>query len=261
MEYQNIIFSVKNKIATIKLNRPKEMNSLNLEIIKEMKNAIDKCKNNKTIRVVVITGSEKAFSAGDDIKIMNIAKEKSKDQISSIIEEEGYPSLIKKIMALEKPVIASVNGVCYGAAGELALACDYVIAAKKATFGQLYINLGLIGNTYLLPRYIGIKKAIEFIWSGRIIPSEEALKLGIVDKVVADDLLQDEVQKKAKKLSNGPTIAYGLAKKAVYESMSLNIEDGFKLMTNYQGILMKTKDHKEGVAAFLEKRKPIYKSE
>lgn len=258
MEYQNILFSVEEKIATITLNRPKEMNSLNLEIIEDLKNAIDECDNNKEIRVVVITGNGKVFSAGDDIKIMNMVRGKSEQEVADIIEKEGYPSLIKKIMSLKKPVIASINGICYGAAGELALACDYIIASEKASFGQLYINLGLIGNTYLLPRYVGAKKALDLIWTGKVIQADEALELGMVNKVVAAESLQEEVQKKAKKLSKGPTKAYGLAKKAVYESMSLNLEDGLRLMTDYQGTLMKSNDHKEGVTAFLEKRRAVY---
>jgi enoyl-CoA hydratase/carnithine racemase len=261
MGYQNILFSMEAGIATITLNRPKEMNSLNLEIIEDLNNAMDECANNKDIRVVVVTGNGKVFSAGDDIKIMDMVTGKSEQEVADIIEKEGYPSLIKKIMSLKKPVIASINGICYGAAGELALACDYIIASDKASFGQLYIKLGLIGNTYLLPRYVGVKKALDLIWTGKIIEANEALQLGMVNEVVAAESLQEAVQKKAKKLSKGPTVAYGLAKKAIYESISLNLEEGLKLMTTSQGILMKTKDHKEGVAAFLERRKAVYSGE
>lgn len=258
MEYQYILFNVNQGVATITLNRPKEMNSLNLEIIQELGNAVDECARNKNIRVVVITGSGKVFSAGDDIKIMEMSKGKSEKEIADIIEQKGYPTFIKKIMALEKPVIASVNGICYGAGGEVAMACDYVIASEEASFGQLYINLGLIGNTYLLPRYVGVKKAIELIWTGKIIKAKEAQQLGMINTVVAAESLQDETMKIAKKLSNGPTAAYGLAKKTVYESMTLNLEEGLRLMTASQGVLMKTNDHKEGVTAFLERRKAVY---
>lgn len=258
MEYQYILFNVNQGIATITLNRPKEMNSLNLEIIQELGSAVDECATNKNIRVVVITGSGKVFSAGDDIKIMEMSKGKSEKEIADIIEQKGYPTFIKKIMALEKPVIASVNGICYGAGGEIAMACDYVIASEEASFGQLYINLGLIGNTYLLPRYVGVKKAIELIWTGKIIKAKEAQQLGMINTVVSAESMQDETMKIAKKLANGPTVAYGLAKKTVYESMTLNLEEGLRLMTASQGALMKTNDHKEGVTAFLERRKPVY---
>lgn len=258
MEYQYILFEVNQGIATLTLNRPKEMNSLNFEIIEELGHAIDQCADDRSIRVVTITGYGKIFSAGDDIKIMGMVKGKSEEEIAHTIEQKGYPTLIKKIMALPKPVIASVNGVCYGAGGEIALACDYIVASEKASFGQLYVNLGLIGNTYLLPRYVGIKKALELIWTGKIIDAQEALQLGMVNTVVAEDTLSDETEKIAKKFAKGPTIAYGLAKKAVYEGMNKNLEDGLSLMTNCQGILMKTNDHKEGVTAFLEKRKAVY---
>jgi enoyl-CoA hydratase/carnithine racemase len=259
MEYKNILFNVNQGIATITLNRPNEMNSLNLEMVQELGSAFDKCASDKSIRVVVITGIGKVFSAGDDIKIMNMSEGKSEQEIASIIEEKGYPTLIKKIMTLKKPVIARVNGICFGAGGEIAMACDYIIASEKAKFGQLYINLGLIGNTYLLPRHVGVKKAMELIWTGKIVEAQEALQLGMVNTVIAAELLQEETEKIAKKLSEGPTVAYGLAKKTMYESMTLNLEEGLHLMTVSQGVLMKTNDFNEGVAAFLEKRKAVYK--
>lgn len=258
MDYKYILFDEEQGIATISLNRPKAMNSLNLEIIEEISNAIELCSQEKRIRVVIITGEGKAFSAGDDIKIMELAKEKTKEEIAEIIEKHGYPMVIKKIMALKKPVIAKINGICYGAGGELALACDYIIASKEASFGQLYINLGLIGNTYLLPKHVGVKKALELLWTGEVISADEAMNLGMINKVSTFDKIDDDTKKLALKLSKGPTLAYGLAKESLYEGLHLDLEQGLKLMTKSQGILMKSQDHKEGAAAFMERRKAKY---
>lgn len=261
MDYDNILFEVNNGIGTITINRPKEMNSLNLETIQELSSAVDECEDSADVRVIVLTGSNNVFSAGDDIKIMNMARTKTEIEVSKLINEEGYPSLIRKMMSSVKPIIGSINGICYGAAGELALACDYVLASDKASFGQLYIKLGLIGNTFLLPKHVGIKKAIELIWTGEIIKAEDALNLGMLNKVVKEEELQAQTEKIAGKFAKGPTKAYGLAKKAVYEGFDLNIDSSLTLMTKMQGSLMKSKDHQEGVMAFLEKRKAVYKGE
>lgn len=259
MKYKYILFDVEQGVATISLNRPESMNSLNLEIIEEISDAVDVCSQEQNIRVVILTGIGKVFSAGDDIKIMALSKNKTKEEISEIIEQHGYPIIIKKIMALKKPVIAKVNGICYGAGGELALACDYIIASKEASFGQMYINVGLIGNTYLLPKHVGVKKALELIWTGKVISADEALEIGMINKVSTVDMIDVETKKMAVKLSKGPTLAYGLAKESVYEGMNADLDKGLKLMTKAQGVLMKTNDHKEGVAAFMEKRKAEYK--
>lgn len=258
MSYQLIELKQETGIATITLNRPKEMNSLNLEIIAELCRAIEFCAQDETLRVVVLTGAGKAFSAGDDIKIMAMARAMKPEEIAAAINEKGYPALIRAIRNLPKPVIAAVNGLCYGAAGELALACDYTIASDQASFGQLYINLGLMGNSWLLPRQVGAKKALELIWSGRVIKAAEALELGIADKVVPGEELAGEVGKLAAKLAQGPTLAYGLAKAALYQGLDLDLEEGLSLMTKLQAQLMKSADHQEGVAAFMEKRRPSY---
>lgn len=258
MPYEFITYWTKAGVATLTMNRPKEMNSLNLEIIAEMCAAVDEAAADEEVRVLVLTGAGNAFSAGDDIKIMGLAAKMTPDQIAETIDTQGYPALLRKLMTLPKPVIAAVNGVCYGAGGELALACDYTIAAQEAFFGQLYVNLGLMGNTWLLPRQVGVKKALELIWSGRIISAEEALGLGIADRVVPATELPEAVAQYAGRLAKGPTLAYGKAKLAVRQGMELGLDEGLKLMTALQAPLMKSADHAEGVKAFMEKRKPVY---
>jgi len=169
--------------------------------------------------------------------------------------------LMKKMIALPKPVLACVNGMCFGAAGEIALACDYIIASDKASFGQLYIKVATMGNTYLLPKTVGVRKALELLWTGRIISVEEALRLGIVNEVVEAEALTEKVRDMALRLASGPTVAIGLAKKTVYESLNMELEPALRLMCEIQGELAKTKDNKEGYTAFVEKRKPNFTGE
>jgi 2-(1,2-epoxy-1,2-dihydrophenyl)acetyl-CoA isomerase len=258
MEYQYILFQVDKGIATITLNRPKEMNCINFEMVEEIAAAVDCCEKDEQIRAVVVTGASQMFSAGDDIKMMELAKTLSATEVAQTIDNKAYPVVIKRFMALPKPVIACVNGICFGAGGELALACDYVIASDQASFGQLYINLGLIGNTYLLPKAVGVRKALELIWTGKIINAAEALRLGMINKVVPAASLEEETAKLAGRMAQGPTLAYGYAKKVLHGSLNIGAEEAFKLMTSAQGKLMKTKDHQEGVQAFTERRKPAF---
>jgi enoyl-CoA hydratase/carnithine racemase len=258
MDFEYITLDITHDIATITLNRPLQMNSLDLETVQEMVDAIDICGSRKEVRVVVLTGVGDAFSAGVDIKSMSMAREMSAQEIAEAIETRDYPLIIKKLMSLPIPVIASVNGICLGAGTEIALACDYIIASNKATFGQLFVNVGLIGNTYLLPRVVGLKKALELIWSGKVISAEEAYQMGIVNQVVLADALIECTYKVARTFAKGPTMAMGMAKKAVYEALNMDLEQGLHVMCRIQGELMKSQDHQEGVAAFLEKRKPHF---
>ena len=258
MEYQYILFQVDRGIATITLNRPKEMNCINFEMVEEIAAAVDCCEKDEQIRAVVVTGASQMFSAGDDIKMMELAKTLSATEVAQTIDDKAYPVVIKRFMAIPKPVIACVNGICFGAGGELALACDYVIASDQASFGQLYINLALIGNTYLLPKAVGVRKALELIWTGKIINAAEALRLGMINKVVPAASLEEETAKLAGRMAQGPTLAYGYAKKVLHGSLNMEAEEAFKLMTEAQGKLMKTNDHQEGVQAFTQRRKPAF---
>ena len=261
MEFKYILFEVDQGVCTITLNRPDQMNSINPEVIKDLVEAIDICASRKDIKAIILTGAGKAFSAGDDIKVMETMEGYSASEIADIIETQGYPIFVKRMINLQKPIIACVNGLCYGAAGEIVLACDYIIASNKASFGQLYIKVATMGNTYLLPRAVGVRKALDLLWTGRIISVEEALQLGIVNEVVEAEALNEKVRAMALKLANGPTVAIGLAKKAVYESINMDLESGLRLMCEIQGELAKTKDNKEGYTAFVEKRKPNFTGE
>ncbi len=260
MEFRYIIFEVEQGIATLTLNRSEE-NSLNFDMLEEMAQAIELCAGNPKVRVVVLTGAGGVFSTGYDMETLNRAREMLPTEAAELIEKQGCSRLVKMLMSLPKPVIACVNGLCYGAGGELAMACDYILASNKASFGQPYISVGLMGNSYLLPRLVGTRKALELIWTGKIISAEEAYQIGIVNAVVVAGSLVESTYKLARSFAQGPTLAMGMAKKAVYESAHMDIEKGLKLIYKMQIELMKSKDHQEGVAAYLEKRKPVFTGE
>jgi len=257
MEFKYIIFEVEQGIATLTMNRSKE-NSLNFAMLEEMVQAIDYCASNSQVRVLVLTGAGDVFSTGYDVEVVNMAREMPPEEAGEMLAEQGCGRLIKKLMYLPKPIIACVNGACHGAGGEIAMACDYILASNKASFGQLYINIGLIGNSYLLPRLVGTRKALELIWTGKIISAEEAYQIGMVNSVVVAGLLVESTYKLARSFAQGPTLAMGMAKKAVYQSAHMDLDKGLKLIYQLQTELMKSKDHQEGIAAYFEKRKPVF---
>jgi len=259
MAYDMIILDIEQDIASITLNRPQQMNSLNLQMVREISDALDVCAASQEVRAIVITGIGDVFSSGDDIELLKMAEEMSIKEFIEIIKHQGCPALVRKLMSLPKPIIASVNGICFGAGSELAMACDHIIASNKATFGQLYVSAGLTGNTYLLPRYVGPKKALELLWTGKIISAEEAYQLGMINSVVVSTALVKTTYRIARNFAKGPTLAMGLAKKAVYEGLTLDAEQGLNLMCDIQGQLMMTEDYLEGLSAWLEDRRAHFK--
>lgn len=257
MNFRNILFEVEQGIATLTLNRPPE-NSLNFAMLEEMVQAIDFCSSSPKVRTVVLTGANEAFSSGYDLELINMVRELPTEEAAELIEKQGCSRVMKKLMHMPKPVIACVNGICYGAGGELAMACDYILASNKASFSQLYINFGLMGNSYLLPRLVGTRKALELIWNGKVISAEEAYQIGIVNSVVVAGLLIESTYKLARSFAQGPTMAMGAAKKAVYQGAHMDLDSGLKLVNQLQTELMKSNDHQEGIAAYMEKRRPAF---
>lgn len=257
MDFKYIRLDIEQGIATLTMDRSRD-NNLNFAMLEEMVEAIEISAGNSKVRVVVLTGANEVFSRGYDLEIVNMAREMPPVQAAEMIAKQGCDKLIKRIMTMPKPVIACVNGACHGAGGEIAMACDYILASNKASFGQLYINIGLIGNCYLLPRLVGPRKALELIWTGKIISAEEAYQVGIVNSVVVAGLLVESTYKLARSFAQGPTLAMGMAKKAVYQSAHMDMDKGLKLVSQLQTELMKSKDHQEGVAAYFEKRPPVF---
>lgn len=256
---ESILFSKNDGIATITLNRPKAFNSFNREMALAFQEALDDCRDDQSVRVVVVTGEGKAFCAGQDLK--EVTDEKLNPGFKKILDEH-YGPIIKKIRALEKPVVAAVNGVAAGAGANIALACDLVIAHEKALFIQAFSAIGLIpdsGGTYFLPRLVGFQKATALAMLGEKVPAKEAEEMGLIFKAVGEEEYEEYLGRMSSRLSQMPTKALALTKQAFNASMDNNLEQQLALESKLQIKASETKDYHEGVTAFVEKRKPNFK--
>jgi len=260
LDFKTILYRQEKAIAFIVLNRPQSFNALNPQAFQELLYVVQEARFNAGIKVVVLTGSGKAFCAGGDMKRMQEGTGlKPPEQRNEIRTNH---QIFKTIHEMEKPVIASVNGAAVGAGCDLALACDMRIASDKARFGEVFINVGLVpdgGGSYFLPRLVGMAKAFELILTGRIIDAQEAERMGLVNYVVPHDELEKETMTLAQKLSDGPPLAMGMAKTILYKGMRMDLSSELEYEAYAQSILMDTEDYREGVRAFSEKRKPNYK--
>ncbi len=252
MAYENIIFEKEENIATITFNRPEAMNALNNQTRAEFGQAIQDVASDDEIKVLILTGSGKAFVAGSDIKEFNA---------TTPFEAHNIRRLGEMVEKLEKPVIAAVNGFCLGGGNEIAMGCDIIIASEKAKFGQTEINIGIIpggGGTQRLPRLIGVYRAKELIYTGDIIRAEEADRLGLVNRVVPMDELMPAAKELAKKIAAKSAAALKLAKTAINRGMQTNLESGLKYEYELYSLSLSLEDKLEGVNAFLEKRAPKF---
>ena len=252
MAYENIIFEKEENIAIITFNRPEAMNALNNRTRAEFGQAIENVAGDDEIKVLILTGSGKAFVAGSDIKEFNKFTPFAAHNIKRLGE------MVEK---LEKPVIAAVNGFCLGGGCEIAMACDIIVASEKAKFGQPEINIGIIpggGGTQRLQRLIGPCRAKEMIFTGDIIRAEEADRIGLVNRVVPVDDLMPTARKIAEKIASKSAAALKLAKQAVNYGMQTNLESGLKYEYEMYALSLTLKDKEEGVNAFIEKRKPKF---
>ena len=253
-----LILKKVNGVCEIKLNRPEVFNSFNKTMALQLQIALDDCERDENIRVVILTGEGKAFCAGQDLAE---ATDPNGPELSSIVRDH-YNPIIEKIRNIEKPIIAAVNGVAAGAGANIALACDIVFAKKSASFIQAFSKIGLIpdsGGTFFLPRIIGVQKALALMMTGDKVTSDEAEALNMIYKSVADDDFDQIVNDFVAKIAVMPTRALGLTKKAVNSSLSNDLTSQLKLEELLQTEAGETNDFKEGVNAFLEKRKPVFK--
>lgn len=244
-------------IGKIVLNRPDVLNSFNREMALDMQAALDEFSNNQQIRAVYITGEGRAFCAGQDLAEAISADGPGLTQIV----RDHYNPIIKKIRNMEKPVVCAVNGVAAGAGANIALSCDLVIASVTASFIQAFSKIGLIpdsGGTFFLPRLVGMQRATALMMLGEKVVADEAFKIGMIYKVYPDDLLQQEGLALAEKLSLMPTKGLAFTKKAINLSFFNNLEDQLDVEEQLQTAAGNTSDYKEGVNAFLEKRKPLF---
>ena len=253
-----LITSLNNGVFKITLNRPEVYNSFNQAMAFSLQKELDYCAQNDEIRTILITGSGKAFCAGQDL---SEATDPSGPELESIVRDH-YNPIILKIRSLEKPVIAAVNGVAAGAGANIALACDLTIAQENASFIQAFSKIGLIpdsGGTYFLPRIIGVQKALALMFTGDKISAKEAEELNMIYKCIPEEDFEDFTLKIAEKMALMPTRAFGLTKKAVNQSLDNTLEQQLNLEEKLQTEAGKTKDFQEGVQAFLEKRKAKFK--
>ena len=249
-----------DSILKITLNRPDKFNSFCREMALQLQAALDDAKEDKNIRCVYLTGTGKAFCAGQDLAE---AIEDNGIELAQIVSEH-YNPIIEKMRSLEKPIVCAVNGVAAGAGANIALAGDVVVATSSASFIQAFSKIGLVpdsGGTYFLPRLIGLQKATALMMLGDKIMAQEAENVGMIYKHFSDETFIDESWKLAVTLSNMPTKGLGLTKCLLNESFSNNLTQQLNLEGSFQVEASKTYDYNEGVNSFLEKRKPVFKGE
>jgi len=255
----SIELKIENKIAYITLNRPEVFNSFNREMALRLQDTLDACEVNDEVRAIVLTGNGKAFCAGQDLK--EVTSPELNPGFKKILEEH-YNPIILRIRNIEKPIIAAVNGVAAGAGANIALACDVVVASEKASFIQAFSLIGLIpdsAGTFFLPRLIGFQKASALMMLGDKVSAEEAERLGMIYKYVPSEEFQETIQKLALKMAQMPTKALGLIKKTLNQSLTNNLEQQLSVESKYQIEAASSEDYQEGVAAFIEKRKPNFR--
>lgn len=261
MAYKFIQISLTNGVLEIILNRPDKLNSFNMDMGQELQLALQEAKNNSEVRCIMLTGAGRAFCAGQDLQeVVDLAKN-GNGNLSDVVYKT-YNPIIKHILNLNKPVICAVNGTAAGAGANIALACDIVIAGNSAKFIQSFSNIGLIpdsGGTYILPRLIGLARAKELMLTGRPVSAQEAQSIGMIFKCVEDEILKTEAINLCEKLAKMPTYGMALTKEALNAGFYNNLDNQLELEARLQEKAGVSHDYNEGVNAFLEKRKPVFK--
>lgn len=259
MSNNSILLKIENQVAYITLNRPEVFNSFNREMALSLQATLDACSKDENVRAIVITGNGKAFCAGQDLK--EVTDPELNPGFRKILEEH-YNPIIQKIRTIEKPIIAAVNGVAAGAGANIALACDFVVATEHTSFIQAFSKIGLVpdsGGTFFLPRIVGIQKATALMMLGDKVTSEEAMAMGLVYKIFPTSFFMEDVTTLATTLATMPTKALGLTKRLLNKSMTNSLEQQLALESDLQIEASSSNDYQEGVAAFIEKRKPEFK--
>ena len=256
MAFETIIVDTKDHVALITLNRPDAMNALNDRLLRELAEALREAQDNDKVRCIVITGSDKAFAAGADIKMM---AEKS---FVDVFQGDLFTAETEEILRVRKPIIAAVSGYALGGGCELAMMCDFIIASETAKFGQPEINLGVvagIGGTQRLTRAVGKAKAMDMNLTGRFMDAEEAERSGLVSRVVPSKKLMEETMSAAQKIAEKSMITTMVVKEAVNRSFETTLREGLLFERRVFHSLFATEDQKEGMSAFLEKREPQFR--
>jgi len=255
LSYENILVSREGNIGVVQLNRPNVLNALSFGLMSELVKGLEELDRDEEVRVIVLTGSGRAFAAGADLAEMSRAT-----PVDLVLGRRF--ELWDRIRKVSKPIIAAVGGYCLGGGNELAMNCDIIIASEAATFGQPEVNVGIIpgaGGTQRLPRVVGKYKAMEMVLTGRSISAEEAYRVGLVNRVVPAESLMEEAKKLAAEIASKPLISVRSAKEAIQRAQDTTLEVGLEFERKAFYMLFATEDGKEGMKAFLEKRKPNFK--
>jgi 2-(1,2-epoxy-1,2-dihydrophenyl)acetyl-CoA isomerase len=256
-----LLFDKANKIATITLNRPDQLNTFHDGMLADWAAALHECQADNAIHVVILTAAGRVFCAGGDLGTMGRRDGNPAWEMGQYIRRNVHP-VARAVDALQKPYLCALNGTATGAGLDMALMADIRFAARRARFAESYIKVGLVpgdGGAFLLPRLVGLTKALELLWTGDFISAEEAERIGLVSKVCDDDKLMDETHAFAERLANGPSIAIRLTKQAVYQCLRMDFLASLEAITGSMGVAASTADHREAVAAFKAKRPPEFK--
>jgi 2-(1,2-epoxy-1,2-dihydrophenyl)acetyl-CoA isomerase len=251
----DLLYEVKDKIATITLNRPDKLNAFTGPMIDAWARALADAQADASVNVIVVTGAGRAFCSGGDVGRMGEGEPTPLDHKNQLWE--NIHRVPKTLEAVDKPVIAMVNGLAVGAGMGMCVMCDVRVAAESARFSTGYVRVGLVpgdGDTYFLPRLVGAAKALELLWTADFIEAPEAHRLGIVQRVVPDAELRDATYAFARQIADGPQIPVRMIKRLVYQSLRLDLRTHLDLVSSHMAVVRQTADHKEGVAAFKEKR-------
>lgn len=257
MDYETILYNIDEGVLAITLNRPDVLNAFNRKMTDELQDAFKKAERDPAVRCIVLTGAGRAFSSGEDLK--SRSAEGDSDFGSTL--RQRYNPLVSKMRNIEKPVLGSINGVAAGAGCSIALACDLRIASEKARFMEVFVRVGLVpdsGSSFLLPRLVGLGRALEMAFLGDEMGADEALRTGLVNRVVPAEELETATHELALRLARSPTKAIGLAKRAINRALTMDLDQALDYEVYGQEAAGASDDHKEGIAAFLEKRTPNF---
>ena len=262
MNGKELIYAVKGHVATITMNRPDRYNALSIGMIEEFLEVVSACEENPEIRAVILTGAGTAFCAGGDVKEFVDRLEAISQHLRRLLT--SFHGAISRMNRMSKPVIAAVNGVAAGAGMSLAMACDLAVAAESARFIMAYSKIGATpdgSSTYFLPRLVGLRRALELTYTNRALTAREAEAWGLVNRVVPDAELPASVNALAAELAAGPTLALGRTKRLFLMSEHESLETQMENETQLIAMSSKTADFREGVKAFAEKRRPVFRGE